>query len=703
MFILSKTTNVFVIFVLYLSCGFANLYAQKGSSKGTNTINAIGSIDSCHCSIRLRWGINDPSLWKQSNLYGYVIERYTVSRNGQLLSAPEKKRLTTIPLKPRPLKDWERICQTDDNAAILAQGIYGEDFEVSATSGKLAKIVTKSNNLTQRLTFSLMAADGSFKAACMGALGYVDSTIHTGEKYLYKIYPAIPKIKLPCDTALVYIGSDDPASLPKPADIYAAYGDKTVLLSWDTKLLRSFYSSYRVERSADGVTFYPLSNLPFFTLNDNEKQDVGRSFYMDTIQNNKVFRYRVKGVTPFGDFGPPSEVISGSGRTMMAFAPNIKDADIVNDSTVVLTWEFPEEGASVVDHFELSRSFNNAENSFQTVVSKIDSTQRRIRFSPLSPSNYFVVAAVDKEGNRRSSFPFLVQPVDSIPPSIPTGLTAQIDSLGKVTLTWNANHEPDLRGYLIFKSNNRKEEPTLINSKADPKCVFQEKIDLNTLTSSVFYSVSAIDRRMNQSKSSPPIEVVKPDKIPPTTPLLTECRITDKGNILLSWINSSSDDVASHLLLRKTEKDSTWTTIARITDLHITSLEDTLLSPNGKALYYSLCALDRSRNLSDFSPVLKIISPEKNFAPQIKNLRADIDRSKNSITVSWRIIGSGIEEYTIYKAKNNEPYTTWKTLSGNQLFVTDAEISVGNTYRYAVRSTLHGGKPGEWKEIKEEY
>ncbi|MTK54367.1 hypothetical protein [Paludibacter sp.] len=702
MFILNKTTKVFVIFAIYLFCGFTHLYA-KGLREDSASIDAIGSIDSCHCSIRLRWGLNNPSLWKLSNSCGYVIERYTVSRNGQLLSTPEKRRLTTIPLKPLPLKEWESICQTDNNAAILAQGIYGEDFDVSATSGKLEKIVTKSNNLTQRHTFSLMAADGSFKAACMAALGYVDSAIHKGEKYLYKIYPAIPKGKLQCDTALVYIGSDDPASLPKPADIYAAYGDKTVLLSWDTKSLRSFYSSYRVERSSDGVTFNPLSNLPFSTLNDNEKQETGRSFYMDTIQNNQVFHYRVKGVTPFGDMGPPSEVVAGSGRTMMAFAPNIKDADIVNDSTVVLTWEFPEEGVAVVDHFELCRSINNVENSFQTVVPKIDVSQRKIRFSPLSPSNYFIVVAVDKQGNKRSSFPFLVQPVDSIPPAIPTGLTAQIDSLGKVTLTWKANRESDLKGYLIFKSNNKKEEPSLVDSKLTFNCLFQEKVDLNTLNGSIYYSVAAIDRRMNQSKPSPPIEVTKPDKIPPTTPFLTECRITDKGNILLSWINSSSEDVASHLLLRKTEKDSVWTTIARITDLHTTAFEDTLSSPNGKALYYSLCALDKSRNLSDFSPVLKIISPQRNFAPQIKNLRADIDRNKNSITVSWRIIGSGIEEYTIYKAKNNEPYTTWKTLSGNQLFVTDAEISVGNTYHYALRSTLQGGKPGEWKEIKIEY
>lgn len=699
MFILSKTTNVFVIFVLYLFFGFTNLYAQKGLRKETNTIDAIGSIDSCHCSIRLRWGVNDPYIWKLANIYGYFIDRYTISRGGQLLSAPPKRRLTSSPLKPYPLKEWESICQVDDNAAILAQGIYGDDFEVSAASGKLAKIVTKSNNLTQRLTFSLMAADGSFKAACMAALGYVDSTIHPDEKYLYKIYPAIPKGKLPCDTALVYIGSADPASLPKPADIYAAYGDKTVLLSWDTKPLRSFYSSYRVERSINGSAFYPLSNLPFSTLNDNEKQNTGRSFYMDTIQNNQVFRYRVKGVTPFGDFGPPSEVISGSGRTMMAFAPNIKDADIVNDSTVVLSWEFPMEGASVVDHFELSRSFNNAENSFQTVVSKIDATQRRIRFSPLSPSNYFVVAAFDKEGNRRSSFPFLVQPVDSIPPGIPTGLTAQIDSLGKVTLTWNANHEPDLRGYLIFKSNNRKEEPALINSKTDSKCVFQEKIDLNTLNSSVFYSVAAIDRRMNQSKSSPPIEVVKPDKIPPTTPVLTECRITDTGNVLLSWINSASDDVAAHFLFRKVETDSEWTTIARITDLHTTTYEDTLSCPAGKVMYYSFCAIDRSRNISDLSSVLKINAPAKRLSAQIKNLRADLDRNTASITISWRTSGAGIEGYTIYKTKNNEPYTTWKTLSGNQLFVADTEISVGNTYRYAVRSTLKGGQPGEWKEI----
>jgi len=702
-FSIPKWSYTLTIITIFLFCDTTNLYSQKKSILNSTTIKAIGRVDSCSCSIKLRWSLIDSYAWKLANNYGYYIDRYTVLKNGELSVSPSKTRLSTVPMKPKPLKEWETICRTDDNAAIIAQGIYGEDFEISGSSSKFANIINQSNNLTQRFTFSLMAADCSFNAACMAGLGWNDSTVKRGEKYLYKIYPNIPKEKAVCDTALVYIGSDEISHLPKPIDIYAAYGDNSVLLSWDTKLLKAYYSTYLIERSEDGMLFKALSQLPFSTLNDESGKDSGRAFFTDTIQNNRTFSYRIKGISPFGEYGPPSEVVQGKGKTVLAVAPNINNTQILNDSTALIGWEFPEEAAALVDHFELNRSANNADNSFVQVIARIDATHREVRFSPLLSANYFTITAVDKNGNKRSSFPYLVQAVDSIPPTVPSDLTARIDSIGTVSLQWAANKEPDLLGYVILRGNNRVEEPAIINSKPQLQNTFEEKINLNTLNGKIYYSVMALDRRMNQSKACQPVEIIKPDRIPPSSPIFIGSTVSANGKTTLSWINSSSDDVVSHRLYRKTEQDTAWTTVATISDLRTTEFEDTVSASEGTLLLYSLRAIDRSNNISEPSPVWKVIAHAKQQTGQLKNLRADMDRTNHSITISWKTSSTDIAEYTIYKAKNNEPFSTLQVLPDTQAFYTDTDMAVSNVYRYAVRATLKNGKMGEWKEVKTEY
>jgi hypothetical protein len=81
--------------------------------------------------IQLRWGVNSALAWKQTNRSGFIIERYTVVRDRVILSPAEKTILTPLPLKPQPLNQWESLATANDYAAVIAQALYGEDFELS--------------------------------------------------------------------------------------------------------------------------------------------------------------------------------------------------------------------------------------------------------------------------------------------------------------------------------------------------------------------------------------------------------------------------------------------------------------------------------------------------------------------------------------------------------------------------------------------
>jgi hypothetical protein len=56
-------------------------------------------------------------LWleKKLNKYGYLVERFTITRNNKTLSSPEKL-FWLNKVKPEPLVSWEAIIDTNENA-----------------------------------------------------------------------------------------------------------------------------------------------------------------------------------------------------------------------------------------------------------------------------------------------------------------------------------------------------------------------------------------------------------------------------------------------------------------------------------------------------------------------------------------------------------------------------------------------------------
>lgn len=118
-------------------------------------------------AVLLRWGADTPYAWKKTNRSGFRIERYTVSRGKEVLVVPEKKVLVEV-LKALPLQEWIPYVERDDNAGIIAQALYGEDFQLTGEDSQgFARMINMAQELDQRFTFSLYAADQNFDIACL--------------------------------------------------------------------------------------------------------------------------------------------------------------------------------------------------------------------------------------------------------------------------------------------------------------------------------------------------------------------------------------------------------------------------------------------------------------------------------------------------------------------------------------------------------
>jgi uncharacterized protein len=658
-------------------------------------------------SILLRWAVTTPAAWSVSNRYGFRIERYTVLRNNKMLAVPEKKVLSEVPVRPRPLEEWEPIVKGNNYAAVMAQAIYGKDFEVTGGPGTgMAKMVNKASQLQQRFAMSLYAADNSFEAAKYAGWGWEDSTARWNEKYLYRVISAVPDSLMHIDSASAYIGMGSGYQpLPTPGAVGAIFGDKTVMLSWDYATLKSYYNSYVVQRSDDSSkTFHPLSGLPVANLNNKEKKPSGRMYFTDSLKDNHTrYQYRVVGISSFGEEGPPSPPVQGQGRQLLAFVPHIRKGIVGKDGWMNLQWEFDSAGNDLISGFMLSRSAT-AKGEYHPVADHISPQQRQFSFGPVTHSDYYTITAIAREGASRISFPQRILLVDSVPPAAPSNVTATIDTNGVVTVQWAANQEPDLLGYRILRGVKKDEELAVLTSKPWEPNQFRDTVSLKMLNDKLYYAVVALDQHYNRSPKSAIVEVKKPDRIPPVSPVITAYKVMNAA-VRIDWVNSTDRDVAAHELYRKGNDSSGQPLlVARFTDTTRTYTDRKTMA--GRTYTYYLLAIDSAGLHSPPSPAVSVSLPADPAGHSIRSLDSYVDREHRYIELSWSDAGTGtgLREYQLYRGSGHQAVSLWKVIPASERRrVVDEGVTVNTKYEYGIRAIGRDGTVGPYTAIEVNY
>ncbi|WP_074409508.1 hypothetical protein [Aquimarina megaterium] len=647
--------------------------------------------------ILLRWTLNTPIAWRKGNRYGYTLERYTISRDRKTLPTPEKL-IIGQKFMPVSMMEWEGIAESSDNGAIMAQALWGESFVVEGGAG-LASIINRAEEQQQRFAFGLYAADQDFEIAKKAGLGYIDTNVKPNEKYLYKVISNIPEFELKTKEGGVYIGIIDYEPLPEPVDFVGVFQNGNTLLSWDSKLLKNTYNSYIIERSENGSTFKRLGDIPYAAIN-KEKSENDRTLYIDSISNNKNYTYRIKGVSSFGEIGPASNVVSGEGKKVLKFVPHLKTKHITSESDVELTWTFPEEGNHDITGFTLKRS-DTDRGAYKPVVSNIPPTARKVRYTKLRATNYFKITANGKNNNQRDSFSMLVQPIDSIPPEKPIGLEGKVDSTGVVQLQWKPNTEEDLMGYRVYRGNLQYEEYSQLTESPHENYTFIDTVKVKSLNTKVYYKIIAVDQRYNMSEPSETLELVKPDVIPPTSPVFKSYNIKD-GVVTLEWANSSSEDVEAHYIYRKGKGDLDWSLIFQSPKFKNTTYNDIKVE-QGKYYSYTILARDQSGLESTPAPPVSVIVPKTTLKSVVKGFYATINEIDKTIVLTWNYKGAEIAEFELYRAYNENSSSLYRVLpAGIKRFV-DTGLTINSNYTYIIRAIFNDGTYSKYSTTKVKY
>jgi fibronectin type 3 domain-containing protein len=116
---------------------------------------------------------------------------------------------------------------------------------------------------------------------------------------------------------------------------------------------------------------------------------------------------------------------------------------------------------------------------------------------------YWVVA-VDGGARSPESASIEFTAIDKFAPAAPAGLTAIIGPVS-IELAWESNTESDLRGYRVYRSIAGG-EPGKLAEVASPAFSDKKPVAGKKHT----YTVTAIDKRDNESAKSAPVEVEVP-------------------------------------------------------------------------------------------------------------------------------------------------------------------------------------------------
>ncbi len=273
-------------------------------------------------SVVLRWAPSTPGGWVIANKIGYNIERAKINTENPDEGVQFVK-LNTEPLKPLSLEQWKSMASRDNIfSAIAAQAIYGKLFIPKAIDeNNLNALKNAADELMNRYSFALFAADNDAVTAEAMGLRWIDRNVKEGESYVYRIYVAQTTDDYSFDTAYTFVDIKAADKIPAPVDLKFESGDGSIILKWKENPVIKF-SGYYIYRSENGRDYKKLNEMPLIIATPKESSEDAQPSFIDTMTvNYKNYSYRILGITPFAELSEAAEITAYSKDLTAPFPP----------------------------------------------------------------------------------------------------------------------------------------------------------------------------------------------------------------------------------------------------------------------------------------------------------------------------------------------------------------------------------------------
>ena len=620
--------------------------------------------------VQLRWAPTSADIFQKGLRDGYTIVKVGNGVEEEIVVAPLKERKA-------------ELLQLKDTTAgdMIA---FAESVE-QATGEKVLK---------QSYGMLTLASSGNKTISKITGLYYEDKGLNSGS-YTYYVQLNGTEIK----SNEVKVKSNKPDENPECSELtgFSRIDLKEAYMEFEAKELNPDYGGYYIYKSTDKKNFNRINNTPFFHFTSQYEPDKTVINYVDTtVEEGKTYYYKVQPINHFGDPGKESNILEVYiQKRLMGYC--IIDTVEAKEYDRRIVGFYQGEPEEEVTEFVLMRS-----DSIQGEYKKLEKSsgaENKFNFTYKADKlsgdrHYFKVAAVSPDGDTAYSYPYYSFSLDQEPPGIPTALEGKIDSNGVARLKWQAPDDEDIRGYRVFRANALTEEFVEKTTRLDPQPTFTDTLDLNNLTSEVYYYVRAVDDNYNNGEKTAPILLLKPDTIPPVPPVFKAYDVREAG-VYLRWANSGSDDVEQQYLVRQTE-------MVTDTILKFLAPQDTILDLSGQlgtAYRYHLVAQDKSGNIARSRELPVTYEIGYRAAPVIETIKANLEEKR--IILTWQAIEAPVYSIQIYRQKNDGKFRLHETIRENTTEFSDESLTINNVYRYKIRITYKGGISSKMSEVVE--
>ena len=191
---------------------------------------------------------------------------------------------------------------------------------------------------------------------------------------------------------------------------------------------------------------------------------------------------------------------------------------------------------------------------------------------------------------------------DTQPPTVPTGLAAIGTGVTQISLSWTASTDNvAVTGYKVYRGTS----PTTVSIYSSSAS--NSFIDLNcSPTSTYYYSVAAYDAAGNVSAQSSVVSGRSlPDTVPPSVPTNLQTTAVASTSVSLAWTASTDNVKVSNYRIYRGTSPTTLQNIGSTTSLAYTDNKVT----TKKTYYYTVAAVDTSKNVSAQSPAILVTTP----------------------------------------------------------------------------------------------
>ncbi|MFW6360904.1 MAG: fibronectin type III domain-containing protein [Spirochaetota bacterium] len=320
----------------------------------------------------------------------------------------------------------------------------------------------------------------------------------------------------------------------------------------------------------------------------------------------------------------------------------------------------------------------------------------------------YAVVAQDIIGvisNRAESEPLAIE--DTTPPLVPVGLRAR-DRGDDVLLIWKMSPELDVRYYNVFRSFSVEDEAEIEQLNTEPVSFENPRfVDENAPRGvPVYYRVSAVDSRGNQSRLSGPAPLLAEDTQPPGAVAKLSATVDKEARrVALSWQGPDDADLSGYYvysgpdaaqLMRITSAPLQPDRRAVYTD---SGYAERGLEP-GKSLVYAVSAVDASYNESP-REVVEVEIPDK-VPPEAPSGFAVRPTREGAVRLSWQpVLCFDLAGYRVYRSEGRK-FAGVADLPETDARWLDGEAERGKKYLYyitALDSSGNESPPTEAVEI----